>query len=125
MQIAIPKATAAKIAPPSIYGHSTVRIGNKFFIVGGYKDKDILDDCLSNNKIYQVMLIDDCNIHHIEFSLKFHIATVHWSLPKCYGTMPSPRAYHSVVRYGTKFIMFGGYDGNVYNCDLYVFDVGM
>ena len=82
MQVASPKATASKIAPICLYGHATVRIGNKFFIMGGYKEKDILDDCLANGKIYQVTVIDDCTffnifidflIFFIEFSNNFTI----------------------------------------------------
>jgi hypothetical protein len=60
MQFSIPKATAAKVAPSSLWGHTTTRFGNKFFIIGGFKDKEVLDDSLANSKIYQVTVMDDC-----------------------------------------------------------------
>jgi hypothetical protein len=38
--------------------------------------------------------------------------------------VPSPRAYHTVVRYdGHKIILFGGFDGVNYLNDLYELDV--
>jgi hypothetical protein len=46
------------VAPVSLYGHTTTRIGNRFYLIGGYID-DTLDDSLTKNKIALFTVMND------------------------------------------------------------------
>jgi hypothetical protein len=59
------------MGPSTIYGHSTTRVGNKFFLIGGFNGKDQLDDSLAKNKIYQISVIDD-DTGSLPFNLNLH-----------------------------------------------------
>eukprot|EP01133_Synstelium_polycarpum_P010264 gene10264-11971_t len=97
-----PKVTGGKAGPDSIFLHDFCRIGNKFYLFGGMVNGKI------SNKVYVISIIDDC--------------TVHWSLPRINSYSPSPRIGHTLTRYGNKFILFGGYDGEQCLNDCHILD---
>ncbi|GAM20176.1 hypothetical protein SAMD00019534_033510 [Acytostelium subglobosum LB1] len=97
-----PKVTGGKIGPDSIHMHDFCRIGNKFYIFGG-----IVNGALSN-KVYMFSVIDD--------------STIHWSQPRVNSYLPAARYGHTLTRYGNKFILFGGFNGETCLNDLHLLD---
>ncbi|EGG14697.1 Kelch repeat-containing protein [Cavenderia fasciculata] len=97
-----PKVTGGKIAPESIYLHDMCRIGNKFYLYGGMVGGKM------SNKVYVITIIDD--------------STVHWSQPRINSYSPSPRIGHTLTRYGNRFILFGGFDGEKILNDTHLLD---
>ncbi|GAM20267.1 hypothetical protein SAMD00019534_034420 [Acytostelium subglobosum LB1] len=98
----VPKVTGAKIGPDSIYLHDFCRIGDKFYLFGGMVNGKM------SNRVYMVLVVGD--------------STVHWSQPRIGGYSPSSRVGHTLTRYGNKFILFGGYDGDKCLNDAHILD---
>jgi hypothetical protein len=48
-----------------------------------------------------------------------------WSRPVTTGTVPGPRAGHTISAVGSKLFVFGGGDGNQYLNDLHILDTGL
>ncbi|EGC34101.1 hypothetical protein DICPUDRAFT_94884 [Dictyostelium purpureum] len=98
-----PKVTGGKVGPETIYSHDYCRVGNKFYLFGGFVGGKL------SNKVYVLTIMDD--------------STVHWSMPRISGNLqPSARYGHTFTRYGNKFLLFGGNDGEQCLNDLHSLD---
>ncbi len=59
LRTAIPKVTATKATPKSLYGHTTTRIGSRFYIMGGWIEAGKLELSLNQKKLLVMAVIDD------------------------------------------------------------------
>jgi N-acetylneuraminic acid mutarotase len=98
-----PKKTG--VGPKSLFSHATVRVGNKFYIYGGFVEGEL------SSKINIMTVIND--------------DTVHWSQPRITGDNPPPLKGHSLLRYDKRLVLFGGTDGKSFFNDTFFFDTGM
>jgi hypothetical protein len=55
-------------------------------------------------------------------SIVKNLDTVHWSIARVGGTIPSARAYHTMSRFGSILVLFAGFDGQSYLNDVHVLD---
>eukprot|EP01122_Echinamoeba_exundans_P011551 TRINITY_DN4626_c0_g1_i1.p1 TRINITY_DN4626_c0_g1~~TRINITY_DN4626_c0_g1_i1.p1 ORF type:complete len:859 (+),score=123.51 TRINITY_DN4626_c0_g1_i1:107-2683(+) len=94
-----PKKTG--VGPKSLFSHATVRVGNKFYIYGGFVEGEL------SSKIYIMTVIND--------------DTVHWSQPRITGDNPPPLKGHSLLRYDKRLVLFGGTDGKSFFNDSFFF----
>lgn len=101
MKVAFPKFTGSffrigtatsnnSSSTPTVYGHTSTRVGNKIFVIGGFYNSqatnsstgDQLDESLAKHKMNQITVIDDYTVHYSTVSVK--------------GEPLSPRAFHSM-----------------------------
>lgn len=52
----------------------------------------------------------------------FSAVTMQWSAVEAKGDIPEPLSGHSATLFGSQIFVFGGYDGQTYHDQLYVFD---
>jgi len=87
--------------PPSHRSaHSVTVFGSRMFVFGG---------AYCDNGPYK--FFND--------TVMFDAENKTWKTVKCSGDIPSPRSQHSATQFGTKMIIIGGYDGNVFLNDIY------
>jgi hypothetical protein len=102
----LPKIGQPQYAPSPRWRHSANLLpnGKGIFVFGGMGSKQRFDDCY----------------------LLSTTSTFRWSIPKVTGSIPEPRANHSMTQVGDKFFLFGGYGGKGYTRamfnDLYSLD---